>query len=67
MSTVMIHDWDFFHYQNVMPNLECAKFLSFAKSHRYITVLSPVFEPANYSKTFVRKDYDDGIFDERFF
>ena len=31
MSTILIYDWDFFHYPQVMPNLECAKYAAWRK------------------------------------
>lgn len=61
MSTILIHDWDFFHYTNVIPNLECAKLLAAERRRNNIAILSPAFTPANYSKAYFRKDYDDGI------
>ena len=48
-----------------MPNLECAKYAAWRKKKRDIVVSAPVLEPTMYTKTFVRKDYDDGLFDKK--
>lgn len=29
MGTIGIHDFDYFHYENVIPNLECAKLVTY--------------------------------------
>jgi len=49
----------------VLPNLECAKYAAWRKSKRDIVVFSPEFEPAYYTNTFFRKEYDDGIYDNK--
>ena len=64
MGTVLIYDWDFFHYPNVIPNLECMKYSAYMKKKRQITTFKPAFEPQKYTKAFFRKDYDDGIYDK---
>lgn len=48
-----------------MPNLECAKYAAWRKKKRDIVVATPKLEPERYTKTFIRKEYDDGIFDKR--
>lgn len=65
MGTILVYDWDYFHYPRVMPNLECAKYAAWRKKKRDIVVCSPVFEPAHYTSIFFRKEYDDGIYDNR--
>ena len=46
-----------------MPNLECAKYAAWRKKKRDIVVFNNNFTPTMYSKTFFRKEYDDGIYD----
>lgn len=65
MGTILVYDWDYFHYPHVIPNLECAKYAAWRKKKRDIVVCSPVFEPAHYTSIFFRKEYDDGIYDNR--
>lgn len=65
MGTVLVYDWDYFHYPHVIPNLECAKYAAWRKKKRDIVVCSPIFEPAHYTSIFFRKEYDDGIYDNR--
>ena len=63
MATILVYDWDYFHYPSVIPNLECAKYAAWRKKHKDIVVFSNNFQPSMYSKTFLRKEYDDGIYD----
>lgn len=63
MSTILVYDYDFFHYNTVIPNLECAKYAAWRKKKKDIVVFSPNFNPSMYTKTFFRKEYDDGIYD----
>ena len=65
MSTILVHDADYFKYGHVIPNLECAKYAAWRKKKRDIVVFSPSFEPERYSSSYFRKDYDDGEFDKR--
>ena len=65
MGTILVYDWDYFHYPHVIPNLECAKYAAWRKKKRDIVVCSPIFEPAHYTSTFFRKEYDDGVYDNR--
>lgn len=62
-----VHDYDFFHYWNVMPNLECAKLLAYYKKKREITLLAPTLEPKRYNSFFIRKDYEDGLYPNELF
>ena len=36
MGIIGVHDYDFFTYQNVLPNLECAKLCAYHKKKREI-------------------------------
>ena len=63
MATILVYDWDFFHYPSVIPNLECAKYSAWRKRHKDIVVFNNNLEPSMYTKTFFRKEYDDGIYD----
>ena len=65
MAVILVYDWDYFHYPSVIPNLECAKYAAWRKSKRDIVVFSPEFEPAQYTSIFFRKEYDDGIYDNK--
>ena len=65
MAVILIYDWDFNHYPSVLPNLECAKYAAYQKRKRNIAVFHNQFEPAQYTTTFFRKEYDDGIYDNR--
>lgn len=65
MGVVLIYDWDYFHYPGVIPNLECAKLAAYEKKKRNITVFHNNFEPPRYTKAYFRKEYDDGIYDQK--
>lgn len=67
MSVIGIYDYDFFHYENVVPNLECAKLITYYRNHNEIAMLAPVFSPARYTKFFIRKEYDDGNYPKEIF
>lgn len=67
MPTVGVYDFDFMNYQNVMPNLECAKICTYFHNHGDIAVLAPSFNPSQYTQFYVRKDYDDGIYPSQLF
>lgn len=54
-----IYDYDFFHYQNCIPNLECAKLCSYFRNHNGISVLVSKIDPAPYTDFYIRKDYED--------
>lgn len=65
MGTILIYDWDYFHYQKVVPNLECAKLAAYEKANKNITVFSNQLIPDKYTKTYIRKEYDDGIYSSK--
>ena len=65
LATALVYDWDYFNYNRVIPNLECAKYAAWRKKKRDIVVSVPILEPKRYTKVFLRKEYDDGIFDKR--
>lgn len=66
MGVILIYDYDFFHYSHVIPNLECAKYAAYANKKKQIVNFSPNFEPEKYTNVFLRKEYDDGIYDRKF-
>ena len=65
MAVILVYDWDYFHYPSVIPNLECAKYAAWRKKKKDIVVFGPNFEPGQYTSVFFRKEYDDGIYDNR--
>ena len=65
MSVILVYDADFFHYSSVIPNLECAKYSAWRKKHKDIISFNNNLNPDLYTKTFYRKEYDDGQFDEQ--
>lgn len=67
MAVYGIYDYDFFNYENVIPNLECAKLITYYRQHNEIAVLVPTLTPEPYTKFIVRKEYDDGIFPRELF
>lgn len=67
MATYGVYDYDFMTYENVIPNLECAKLVTYYRQHNQLAVLSPVLNPGPYTKFFIRKEYDDGNFPREFF
>lgn len=67
MSTYGIHDYDFFKYEHVIPNLECAKLCTYFHNHKEIAVLTPTLDPAPYTHFYIRKEYNDGIYPKQFF
>lgn len=67
MSTIAAYDYDFFHYENVVPNLECAKLVTYYRNHKEIALLAPAMTPARYGRFIIRKDYEDGIYPKEFF
>ena len=60
MGTILVYDWDFFHYPSVIPNLECAKYAAYQKQNKEIIVFNNNLDPSKYTKVFFRKEYDDG-------
>ena len=67
MGTVAVYDYDFFTYENVIPNLECAKLVTYYRNNNDIALLAPTLTPARYTKFIIRKDYDDGVYPKEFF
>lgn len=67
MSTISVYDADFFKYKSVIPNLECAKLVTYYRNQNEIALLTPFLAPASYTKCFVRKEYDDGIYPKEIF
>lgn len=67
MALIGVHDADFFKYENVIPNLECAKLMTYFYNHNEIAMLTPHLDPAKYTNFYYRKDYDDGIYPEDIF
>lgn len=67
MSTIGITDLDFFKYEHVIPNLECAKLCTYFHNHKEIAVLTPYLDPAPYTHFYARKEYDDGIYPRQLF
>ena len=65
MAVILIYDWDYFHYPGVIPNLECAKLAAYEKKKRNVAVFHNQLDPNRYTKTYFRKEYDDGVYDER--
>ena len=62
VGTLGVFDFDFFTYENAIPNLECAKLISYYRARNKIAVLAPVLNPAKYTDFIIRKEYDDGVF-----
>lgn len=67
MGTVSIVDYDFFHYNHVIPNLECAKLYTYFHNIHEIAVLTPHLEPARYTQVYIRKEYNDGQYPQDLF
>jgi len=67
VSTIGIYDYDFMNYEHVIPNLECAKLYTYFHNHHEIAVLTPTLNPHPYTKCYIRKDYDDGLYPKELF
>lgn len=67
MATVAVYDYDFFTYENVIPNLECAKLVAYYRKRNDIALLVPALVPTQYTKFIIRKEYNDGIYPREFF
>lgn len=67
MATIGVYDWDFMNYRNVIPNLECAKIYTYFHNRREIAVLAPRLEPTLYTKFYIRKEYNDGVYPKSLF
>lgn len=57
-----VYDYDFFNHKNSIPNLECGKLISYYTSHNQIAALAPTLSPDHYTKLYVRKEYNDGVY-----
>lgn len=64
MAVILIYDYDYFHYPGVIPNLECAKLAAYEKKNKNIAVFHDELNPTIYTKTYFRKEYDDGLYNE---
>lgn len=62
MSVFGIYDADFFHYSDVMPNLECAKLVAYFRNHNHVANLITAPDFQHFTKVYYRKEYNDGIF-----
>jgi len=40
MAVIGIHDYDFFNYEHVIPNIDCAKYLTYYRNHQTIAALA---------------------------
>lgn len=67
MAVIGVYDHDFFHYQHVIPNLECAKLVTYYRNHHSIATLLPRIEPEKFTKFYIRKEYDDGVYSDSLF
>lgn len=67
MSTISIYDADFFNYEHVIPNLECAKLYTYFHNHHEIAVLTSTLNPTPYTNCYIRKDYNDGLYPKEYF
>lgn len=68
MSRIVgIYDLDFMSYENIIPNLECAKLATWYRRKHTVASLAPSLSPEMYSKMHVRKEYDDGVYPEDLF
>ena len=65
--SIGVFDYDFFNYESVIPNLECAKLVTYHRQHNHLTVLTPVLAPEPYSTYIIRKEYDDGNYPHKIF
>ena len=65
--SIGVYDFDFFNYENVIPNLECAKLVTYYRQHNQLTVLTPTLAPEPYTRYIIRKEYDDGIYPRKLF
>lgn len=65
--SVGIFDYDFFNYESVVPNLECAKLVTYYRQHNQLAVLTPTLAPEPYTRYFIRKEYDDGNYPRKLF
>ena len=43
--SIGVFDYDFFNYESVIPNLECAKLVTYYRQHNHLAVLTPTLVP----------------------
>lgn len=67
MGTIGVWDADFFQYEDMIPNLECAKLVNYFRKKHEIASLSSTLSPQKYTKFYIRKDINDGRFYKQFF
>lgn len=67
MSTIGVYDADFFRYEELIPNLECAKLVTYFRQKKEIAALVPTLCPQRYTWFYIRKDINDGRFPKDFF
>ena len=60
--SISLYDEDMHRYIHVPMNLELMKLASYYKKRNEIVVLTPSLHPDYYTRTILRKDYDDGNF-----
>ena len=60
--SIGLYDQDMATYTLVPFNLELMKLSAYYKKKREVVVLSPTFMPERHQKFFMRKDFDDGIY-----
>lgn len=60
--SIGMFDCDLAEYRVIPFNLELMKLSSYYKQRKEMVLLTPFLLPERYQKTFIRKDYDDGIF-----
>ena len=60
-------DADFMTFRQPIFNLELMKLATYYKQQNQIVTLAPKLEPERYTKFYVRKDWDDGIYPKEFF
>jgi len=65
--SIGLWDADFMTYKQPFFNLEIMKMAAYYKQQNELVKLTTVLEPERYTKFFVRKDYDDGIYPKEFF
>lgn len=61
--SIGLYDVDFVNYRKVPFNLEIMKLATYYKKQREIVLLSKEFCPERFQKFFIRKDWDDGVFE----
>lgn len=65
--SIGLYDYDFMTYTHVPFNLELMKLAAYYKKRKEVVIMMPFLDPPRHQKVFIRKDYDDGIFDKKLF